>query len=84
MCMAAVDAGNGACMMEENDGTGEGEWGKLMWVMGTPMDGCPGWVDMAMDASNGGADACMEGIIGGAVETSEMIGPEAGSCGMPP
>ena len=43
--------------MEEKDGTGDGECGKLIWVMGTPMDGGPGWVDTAMDAGTGGADA---------------------------
>ena len=26
-------------MMDERDGTGDGECGKLIWVMGTPVDG---------------------------------------------
>lgn len=29
----------GVCMTEENDGTGDGECGKEMWVMGTRPDG---------------------------------------------
>lgn len=66
-------------MMEEKDGTGEGEWGKLMWVMGTPMDGCPGWVDMAMEAGTGGDDTWMEGITGGTEETYEMTGQRPGA-----
>jgi hypothetical protein len=26
-------------MIDEKEGTGDGEWGKLMWVMGTPIHG---------------------------------------------
>ena len=73
----AADAGSGACMIDEKDVTGDGECGKLMWVMGTPIDDWPGWVDMAMDAGMSGTDAWTEGI-------GEITGLEAGSCGMPP
>lgn len=82
--MAAAKLGSGACMMDEKDGTGEGEWGKLMWVMVTPMEGSPGCVELVADASSDGAGAGMEGAIGEAEDTSEMIGLDAGSCGMPP
>jgi hypothetical protein len=39
MCMATDDGGWEACMIDEKEGTGDGEWGKLMWVMGTPIHG---------------------------------------------
>lgn len=82
--MTMADARSGDGMIEENDGTGDGECGKLMWMMGVPMDGCPGWVDTAVDAGTCGADAWMEGLIGDVEEISEMNGPKAESCGMPP
>lgn len=69
--------------IEEKDGTGDDECGKLMWVMGMPMDGYPSWVDTARDAGTCGADARMEGITG-CTEIFEMTGPEARSRGMPP
>ena len=67
--------------MVDIDGTGDGDGGKDIWVMGTPTDGCgcrePGagrWVGWA-----GGADA-----VDDAGGTSKGIGAEAGSEGMPP
>lgn len=37
--MADDGGANEAFMMEEKDGTGDGEWGKDIWVIGTPVDG---------------------------------------------
>jgi hypothetical protein len=37
--MVVDDMGSGSWRMEDMDGTGEGEWGKQIWVMGTPLDG---------------------------------------------
>jgi hypothetical protein len=86
MCMVADDGGWEACMIDEKEGTGDGEWGKLMWVMGTPIHGSPGWVDTAMYAGTGSdrADAGREGSIGGAEDSSKMTGPVASCWGMPP
>ena len=36
-CMATE--GMGACMMDEKDGNGDGECGKVIWVIGTPPEG---------------------------------------------
>jgi hypothetical protein len=42
-------------MINEKEGTGDGEWGKLMWVIRMPSDGYPDWEDMAMEACIDGA-----------------------------
>lgn len=36
------------CMMEDREGTGDGECGKEIWVMGTPVDGGGGGRDRAL------------------------------------
>ena len=82
--MAVEDCGRGTCMIDEKDGTRDGECGKLTWVMGTPIDGGLGWVDTGMEAGMARTDAGWEDISGGAEESSEMTGPVVGSCGMPP
>lgn len=66
-------------MINEKDGTGDGEWGKLMWVMGTPIGGGPDCVDTVVDAGTDGVDTWREGSSGGAEDSSEMAGPVAGS-----
>jgi hypothetical protein len=48
-------------MMYEKEGTGDGECGKEIWVMGTPVDGGGGGRDMALVVTTvvleaGGAD----------------------------
>lgn len=58
MCIAGDGSGLGMFTMEENDGTGDGEWGKLMWVMGTSwvdtaMEGCTRWVTAGREGSTG-------------------------------
>ena len=60
MCMAVDGRGCGARMIDEKERTGDGEWGKLMWVIGMPSDGCPGWEDMAMESCSDGAGAGRE------------------------
>ena len=82
MCMVIDDRGCGAYMIDEKEGTGDGEWGKLMWVIGMPSDGCPGWDDTAMEACSDGVGAGREGTSGGAEDSSEMTGPVASSWGM--
>ena len=57
MCMVAEGGGSGACMMEENDGRGDGKGEKQICVMGTPNCGCPNEVTMAMDAGMARAKA---------------------------
>jgi hypothetical protein len=74
-------------MMDENVGRGDGECGKGMLWIGSPVDGSG---DMEpTDATTGGCedrpaavavDAGREGV--GMI--SEMIGPDAGSAGIPP
>lgn len=92
MCMAAEETGSGAYMMDEKDGTGDGEWGKFMWVMGTPMDdgtACMGSTADAAEAGGagggtGGMDAYTDGRIGGSEWISETTGTSAGRLRKPP
>jgi hypothetical protein len=77
------------CMMDDKDGTGDGEWGKQICVMGTPWLG-GGWVGIVTDAEADGAGAVdngagSDGMTGGAVKRSEITGTEAvGRAGRPP
>lgn len=62
----AVDCGGwDAYMMDEKDGTGDGELGKLISVMGTPTVGGGGWVDTAKETCTDGLDTGREGNTGG-------------------
>ena len=66
-------------MMDDREGTGDGECGKGIWVMGSPADGGCGGRDRA--------PAMATPVVGtGGAEngSSKMAGPEAGSAGMPP
>ena len=63
---------SGACMMDESDGTGDGEWGNGILWMGNPVIG---WKDTCPPAEVAVKDA------GGEDCTSEMTGADAG---MPP
>ena len=71
-------------MMDDSEGTGDGECGKAIWVMGTPVDGGGGRdrapVMVTPVVGTGGA-AWKDGADNG---NSEMAGPDAGSAGMPP
>lgn len=80
-CMTGFGAGIGACMMDDSDGTGEGECGNEIWVMGMPLEG---WLEGLAAAEEAGADAGADGATGGAEDISEMIGVDAGSGGRPP
>ena len=54
--MAADGGGKGApCMMEDRDGMGEGDGGKEMCVIGTPIDGGGGGKDDTFSAVAEGA-----------------------------
>lgn len=46
-----------ACMMDEKDGTGDGAWGNMIWVMGTPVVGGGAWDDAAPEPWTDGWDA---------------------------
>lgn len=62
-------------MIDENDGTGDGEWGKEICVIGTRWEAGAGEVGMAKDG------CAKEGCAGWDGGSSEITGPEAG---MPP
>jgi hypothetical protein len=77
--------------MVDMDGTGDGDGGKYMWVMGTPIDGGGGGRDPAAVA--GAEEASSVGTIdeagvaawkSSAENASDMTGAVAGSAGMPP
>ena len=84
MCIVAEDGGLGMLTMDENDGTGDGEWGKLIWVMGMGRDGGTGGLDTVAEGGTRCVVAGRVGKAGWVVSTSEMTGPEAGSGGIPP
>jgi hypothetical protein len=75
-------------MIDENVGTGDGECGKGMLWIGSPVDGGDGV--KPEDESTAGWDKEVPAAVGAAAERegvdmiSEMTGPEAGSAGMPP
>jgi hypothetical protein len=71
-------------MMEEKDGTGDGECGNEIWVMGTPMDGGSGGGSTTPEVGIAAPEAGGAAWGGGADDTSEMTGVDAGSAGMPP
>lgn len=87
MCMATEGArGWYPCMMDSNDDTGDGDGGKEICVMGTPVVGNGGgggeWaapVDGIAAVAAIGADDS-----GGAAEISEMTGPDAARAAIPP
>lgn len=83
MCMAADCGGWDACIMDE-DGTGDGEWGKAISVMGTPKVGGGGWEDTATETCTDGLSAGRDGRAGGAESSYEITGPETGRAGRPP
>ena len=81
----AADFGSwDACMMDEKDGMGDGEWGNTIWVMGTPVVGGGCWEDTAPETWTDGLDAGKVGRAGGAESSSEITRTEAGRAGMPP
>ena len=66
-------------MMDDREGTGDGECGKAIWVMRTPVDGGCGGRDRA--------PAMVTPVVGtGDAENgnSKLAGLDAGSAGMPP
>jgi hypothetical protein len=75
-------------MMDENVGTGDGECGKGMLWIGSPVVG-GGGVEPT-DESTTGYDDDAPAVVGavagreGVGRISDMIGPEAGSARMPP
>lgn len=75
----------GACMMEENGGSGEGECGKLICVIGM---GLEGMVVVVMveggTEENMGMSGGTDGKIGGATGGAEVTTPDAMSSGTPP
>jgi hypothetical protein len=87
---AADGGGNDApCMMDDRDGTGDGDGGKEMWVIGTPIDGGRGGSDTGATAevADGIAAAEMEVLdcwACGAGRNPDTGVPENGSSGMPP
>ena len=51
MCIVAKGGGAATpapCMMDDREGTDDGECGKAIWVMGTPVDGGGGGRDKAL------------------------------------
>jgi hypothetical protein len=75
---------SGMFMIEDSDGTSDGEWGKLMWVIDTGNVGGTSVIGVVVE---GGIDRVGTGRVrstGWEGGNSEMTGPEAGSCGMPP
>lgn len=78
--MAAAEADACApCMMDSRDGTGDGDGGNEICVMGMPVEGGGG-------GGVGGApvDGTAAVVASGAESISEMTGTEAGKAGMPP
>jgi hypothetical protein len=75
-------------MIDENVGTGDGECGKEMLWIGSPVGGRDGGTPE--DESTAGWDEEVPAAVGADAENegvgmiSEMTGPEAGSAGMPP
>ena len=67
--------------MVDIDGTGDGDGGNDIWVMGTPIDGCGGRDPAAVIGADGAGGADAVDDAGG---TSKVIGAEAGGEGMPP
>ena len=84
MCMVADCGAWDTCMMDKKDGTGDGEWGKEILVMGTPIVGSIGGEDTAPETCTEELDAGREGRASDAESRSEITGPVAGSMGMPP
>jgi hypothetical protein len=67
--------GTDSCMIDEYDGIGDGERGKQICVIGTPIGGSDEAAGCAGAGTEGAADV---------VKTSEMTGPLAGRAGIPP
>lgn len=84
MCMAADYRAWDACMMDQKDRTSDGEWGKEILVMGTPIVDSIDGEDTAPETCTEELDAGREGKVSGAKSRFEITGPEASSAGMPP
>jgi hypothetical protein len=67
--------------MVDRDGTGDGDGGNDIWVMGTPIDDSEGKDPVAMSGADGASGAYAVDDAGG---TAKVIGAEGGSEGMPP
>ena len=64
--------------MDDIDGTGEGECGNWIWVIGIPVDGG------GKDVVGGVEEAGTGGWNGGTEKNSELTGAGGGSAGIPP
>jgi hypothetical protein len=69
-------------MMDENDGTGDGEWGKEICVIGVGRDAIADEVGMAKEGCAGWEGGSSE-ITRPEAGSSKITGPEAGSGAKP-